>query len=396
MGKYKRFGSRFAAVCALSLIATIVLGVSLFARPTAVMAGIGGGPCPNGGQFAARPSGGYTPGANVCGSSSTTQTYTACPDGSFVPTSQGCPSTAPAYVSCVDGSLVLSYSLCSSTGQVLTACPDGSYVTYGQNCSYQTSGLTTCPNGTYVALGQYCSGYTTCPNGTYVASGQYCSGYTTCPNGTYVASGQYCSGTTGYGTCPNGVSVPSGSICPSGGLGSCSNPYANPTFCSASGAGGTVTYAAGWNIVAGPSGTVDTGSGPLYSFPPGSVSYQTLPQGSALQSGTGYWAYFNSGVSVSLAAGGTGSTTLSIPPGQPALVGNPGYGTATVSGAGVTLYTYSPTTGSYQQTNQLAAGQGAWAMSTTGGPITISTSGAPGAYPPGAYPPGGPPPPPPF
>jgi hypothetical protein len=297
-----------------------------------------GGPCPNGSQFAARPSGGYTPGFNVCGVP--TQTYTACPDGTFVPNTQAC----------------------ALTTQILTACPDGSYVTSGQTCPGLTAGFTSCPNGTYVAFGQVCPGTT-----------------------------------PSYGTCPNGSYVPSGSICPSGGLGYCSNPYATPGYCAPSGGTATVTYAAGWNIVAGPSGTVDSGSASqLYSFPPGSVSYQTLPQGSVLQAGTGYWAYFNAPVTVTLPAGGPGSTTLQIPPGQPTLVGNPGYGTATVSGSGVTLFVYSPATGSYQQTTQLAAGQGAWAMSTVGGPITITASGAPGAYPPGAYPPGGPPPPPPF
>jgi hypothetical protein len=368
MAEHKRFGSRFVAACALALSVATVLGVSTLARPTAVFAGTGGGTCPNGVQYSARPSGGYSPGFNPCGAPSLTQTYTACPDGSFVPSSQACPTTVPAYASCIDGSLVLSASFCPSTTQVLTACPDGSYVTYGQSCSNQTAGLTSCSNGTYVALGQYCPGTT-----------------------------------SGYGTCPNGASVPSGSVCPYLGLGYCSNAYANPTYCSSAGAGagGTVTYAAGWNIVAGPSGTVDSGGGPLYSFPPGSASYQTLPQGSALQAGSGYWTYFSSGVTVSLAAGGSGSTTLQIPPGQPTLVGNPGYGTATISGPGVTLYVWSPTTGSYQQTNQLAPGQGAWTMSPTGGAITITSSGAPGAYPPGvyppgAYPPGEPPPPPPF
>jgi len=136
-----------------------------------------------------------------------------------------------------------------------------------------------------------------------------------------------------------------------------------------------VTYPAGWNIVAGPSGTTISGSSaPLFAFPPGAGSYQTLPPGSSLQAGSGYWAYFTTSTSTTLASGGSGTSTVYLAPGQFTLIGNPGDGPATVSGANVVVLTYSPTTGSYQQTNQLAAGQGGWVMSTTGGQVTITSS----------------------
>jgi hypothetical protein len=72
-----------------------------------------------------------------------------------------------------------------------------------------------------------------------------------------------------------------------------------------------------------------------------------------------------------------------MPPGQFVLVGNPGTGTASVSGANVVLFAWSAATGTYQQTSQLAAGQGAWAISPTGGPVTITST--PGAPPPPPY-----------
>jgi hypothetical protein len=201
--------------------------------------------------------------------------------------------------------------------------------------------------------------------GTATVSAQ---GYTTCPSGVYVPPGGYC--------CSNGSGVSvvyPGQACPTPSPTYCPVPYGVEPYCQS--AGSTVTYPAGWNIVGGPAGTTETGSaGPLYGFPPGSVSYQTLPQGSPLQAGTGYWAYFSTGATVALAAGGSGTSTINLPPGQFTLIGNPGIGTATVSGANAALFVWSPTTGSYEETNQLAAGQGAWAISMTGGPLTITSS----------------------
>jgi hypothetical protein len=171
--------------------------------------------------------------------------------------------------------------------------------------------------------------------------------------------------------CPAGVVVPPGETCCLNGSGVVVEIPGQS--CSFSIGGGSAAYNAGWNIVAGPDGTTETGSaGPLYGYPPGAFSYQVLPQGSPLQAGSGYWAYFDTPVTETLPAASNGTVTINLTPGQWALIGNPGDGTATVSGANVTVFAYEG--GGYQPTNQLAPGQGAWAISPTGGPVTITSS----------------------
>lgn len=67
--------------------------------------------------------------------------------------------------------------------------------------------------------------------------------------------------------------------------------------------GPTVTYQAGWNLVAGPAGTVLTGAaGSLYTYQANDSSYEVLPVSTALTAGVGYWAYFPSTTMVTQAA----------------------------------------------------------------------------------------------
>jgi hypothetical protein len=137
--------------------------------------------------------------------------------------------------------------------------------------------------------------------------------------------------------------------------------------------GSSVFYPAGWNLVAGPAGTVVAGaSGPLFTLQRGDTTYETLASGSALQPGLGYWALFNAPTSLALPVAAFGSIVRSVPPGQTVLIGNPFGVTATVSGAGA-LYTYDSVRG-YQRGGTLQPGQGAWATSATGS-IVISAAG---------------------
>jgi len=249
-------------------------------------------------------------------------------------------------------------------GQQGYGCQNGQYMP-GQPC-YGYGG--------YLCAGQYCpgAGYTLC-NGVEIPAGTYCSPsttYTYC-NGVQVPAGSYCNTTSGYTTCPDGQQVPVGSLCTSV-------------------TGSAVSYPAGWNLVGGPPGTVISGTtAALYYLPPGSSSYQTLPAGTAMQPGVGYWAYFAAGMTATLPTGSNGTVTVNLPPGQFITIGNPSNGTATVSGpAGLVVLVYSPSTGGYTQTTQLQPGQGAWAALPGGGTITITGSG-------GAYGPLTPPPPPP-
>jgi hypothetical protein len=132
-----------------------------------------------------------------------------------------------------------------------------------------------------------------------------------------------------------------------------------------------VSYPTGWNQVAGPAGTALNGNtGPLYSFPAGNTDYQLVPNGSSLQPGQGYWAYFPSTTTITLASGDAKPVTMQLPAGQYVLVGNPGSTTAGVTGAD-SLRTFDPVSNGYAAATTLKPGQGAWAISMAGGTLTI-------------------------
>jgi hypothetical protein len=134
------------------------------------------------------------------------------------------------------------------------------------------------------------------------------------------------------------------------------------------GRGVNVSYPAGWNLIAVPENTMlPAPQGPLYTFQAGDTAYETVQN---TQSGLGYWAYFSSPATATLASGSPQSVTKSLPAGQYVMLGNPGSFPATVKGADV-VYAYDPATG-YQQTTTLQPGQGAWVLSTNGGTVTIS------------------------
>jgi len=307
------------------------------------------------------------------------QAFLLCPDGSVVYAGQACSgSNTTGYQYC-NGTYVPSGQYCPPTtnGYPSGQYCNGTYIPSGQYCPATTGyypGSQYC-NGTYIPSGQYCPPTTgSYPgeycNGTYIPNGQYCPpsrtsyypGSQYC-NGTYISNGQYCPSTTHYypgSQYCNGTYIPSGQYCPS------------TTGSYPSSGGLTVTYSAGWNIVAGPTGTTLTGTfGPLYTMQNGSNAYQTLPAGTPLQAGAGYWAYFNAPTTMSLALASYGTVSVPLPPGQYVLIGNPGSTSATVTGASSVL-TYTPGASGYTQASQLAPGQGAWAVSLAGGTATIA------------------------
>lgn len=133
----------------------------------------------------------------------------------------------------------------------------------------------------------------------------------------------------------------------------------------------TVTYPAGWNLVAGPTGTVITGNiGPLYTYQANDTAYEVIPSGTPLQSGQGYWAYFNAPTTVTIPLAASNTMTVSIPSSHFIMIGNATNKTVTVSGADV-VYTYTTSAG-YQATTTLQPGQGAWAFSYNGGTLTLT------------------------
>jgi hypothetical protein len=142
----------------------------------------------------------------------------------------------------------------------------------------------------------------------------------------------------------------------------------------------TVTYQRGWNLVGGPAGTEISGAvGPLYTEQAGDTGYEPVPATMSLQPGLGYWAYFASATSVSLPPAGTDDVTVTLPPHQWVMVGNPFLFAAALlstSGANATVESYDPSSGRYSVLTpvpccEIRPGEGAWVYSATGGPLRI-------------------------
>jgi hypothetical protein len=263
---------------------------------------------------------------------------------------------------------------CGNTSATET-CSNGSIAYYGgQPC---TASYVSCSNGGQMLAGQQCPAtYVSCSNGGQVLAGQQCPAtYVSCSNGGQVLAGQQCPST--YVSCSNGGQVLAGQQCPSVlGVSSIVPTTASTNSTYTLAPGFAVSYAVGWNIVAGPTGTTLTGtSGPLYTWGSGATAYGTQPSGSALSSGAGAWAYFDAGTSTTIGLANPGSITVQLPAGQFVMIGNPGDTMASVSGADSVLV-YNSSTGKYNQSTQLAAGQGAWAISMNGGTATLSNSPA--------------------
>jgi hypothetical protein len=271
--------------------------------------------------------------------------YSTCSNGSIALAGSGCGLAGPTLC---NGALSTS-GACSGPG-LGGAFPPGTSPFGGQTTS--PSQTTTCPGGVLVPLGQ------TCSNNSNI--------YITCSNGIRVPANVGCPAPVPTQLCPNGATVPSTQACPPGTELPGTVPVTTP--------GVTVTYASGWNIVAGPGGTMISGNvGPLYAMPPGSTSYQTVPAGTPLQAGAGYLAFFPSGTTATIPQGSASPVTVQLPPGQWVLIGNPGSTSATVSGAD-TVLVLSPGSTSYSPGSTLAPGQGAWAVSVAGGQATITNA----------------------
>jgi hypothetical protein len=89
-------------------------------------------------------------------------------------------------------------------------------------------------------------------------------------------------------------------------------------------AGLSISYATGWNLVAGPSGTTIAGtSGPLYTLRAGDPAYEAVPAMQPLAPGVGYWAYFPGPVTETLPLTVAAPPAIPLPAGQFVLVGNP-------------------------------------------------------------------------
>lgn len=132
-----------------------------------------------------------------------------------------------------------------------------------------------------------------------------------------------------------------------------------------------ITYPAGYNLIGVPSGTVLPVT--AYSLDPATQQYVSIPAGTPLTGGTGYWAFFPQPTSVNLPAGAT-NVTVQVPPGSYAIVGNPSAtASATITGADF-MQIYDPRLHVYLPLHDLPPGSGAFVYSATGGTITISAA----------------------
>ena len=152
-----------------------------------------------------------------------------------------------------------------------------------------------------------------------------------------------------------------------GGSSSAPQPTATPK------PGTIITYSAGWNLVGGPAGTVFTGAAAsLFTFQANDVNYETVAAATPLQANSrGFWAFFAVPSTVTLPLTTAQSVTVSLPPNQFVMIGNPTDGAVTLKGAD-TVYTYNAAQGQYVNTTTLNAGQGAWVFSRGGGTLTLT------------------------
>lgn len=355
-GVSRRVTALASAVVVLAALVALTFGVLASVRPQAASAQA---PC----------YGSYNWNGTSC---STAASYNC--GASYNPYGVNCSATASDDCNGVDYSHNVS---CPATASYNCNQSYNSYNPYGANCSMEASycygSSNTSNTACSAAYGSYCNqSYNSYnPYGTNcstTASSYSCNGAgysyavncfsatgTECTNGTVAYTGQTCPAT--YASCSNGGQVFGGQQC---------SPYYSASQ------GFSVSYAAGWNIVAGPTGSTLTGNtGPLYSFRPGDTGYELAASGSPLTAGVGAWAYFAANTTTTIGIGNPGGMTIQLPAGQFVLIGNSGDTTATVSGAD-TVFVYNPSTGSYNQTTQLAAGQGAWAISMRGGQATLT------------------------
>jgi len=120
--------------------------------------------------------------------------------------------------------------------------------------------------------------------------------------------------------------------------------------------------------------------GPLYTLQAGDTGYETVPSESSgsvtwtpLQTGVGYWVYFDQPTDVYLPGVPRFGPSLALPieAGKYIMIGGEFPSGATVSGADA-VYVYEPSRGYVQYTGALHIGQGALAYSNSGGSVTLS------------------------
>jgi len=135
-------------------------------------------------------------------------------------------------------------------------------------------------------------------------------------------------------------------------------------------AGTPVTYSAGWNLVALPSGTVLPASvGPAYSLTADGNAYEQVANGGAV-GGRALWIFFPQDTTLTLDRSAAETSRTVAPPGQHALVGNPSSdATLDISGADA-AYSFDPQQG-WEAVTSLEPGRGALVQVGAAGSVTL-------------------------
>jgi len=131
---------------------------------------------------------------------------------------------------------------------------------------------------------------------------------------------------------------------------------------------------AGWNLVAGPTGSVFSQcEGPLYTFQPGDVNYEQQSNVTPVTGGRGYWCFLTAASTLTLNGSSQPSVTITLPASQWVMVGNPSTtASLRITGSADAVDTWDTAGGRYATgVTTLAPGQGAWAISLNGGTITV-------------------------
>ncbi len=136
-----------------------------------------------------------------------------------------------------------------------------------------------------------------------------------------------------------------------------------------------IEYPAGWNLIAGAGLPIAGADGPIYTVQSGDQAYEAIASDAPLQTGLGYWVYFDRPSTVRYPDSGT-IQPIPLPPGQWVMVGRPPFAGPEARGADL-LYVYEPAAGRYRPATSLEPGQGAWALSSAGGSFSLTYPGAP-------------------
>jgi hypothetical protein len=138
----------------------------------------------------------------------------------------------------------------------------------------------------------------------------------------------------------------------------------------------TVTYRAGYNLVAGPRGTsFAAAANPLYTLLPGDTNYRALPSSQPSYNAYGYWAYFAQDTNVPLAGSGPPFFTAVGSPGQWFLVGNQsGTSPMRVVLGSQSVYLYDAQAKQYKTSDTIPAGQAAWVRANRDGFIAVAAT----------------------